>query len=296
MTGRDTQLERYNKSRNEIPTALKELRELTQENPVQAAQLVTVGSELGARMRPCRRASTSSAAATRRRSTITSRSAAARSRWTRCASRSTAWVEERGLYERRFRVFERELRLSRWGFYLVVGLNLVLLVLGAIALGEDARRRRQETVEAKGRTAELERAVLERTTELTELSHFLQRVQEDERASLAREIHDELGGTLAAAKIDLQMLSNKLEADHPQQIRLARAMTAIDDSIQVKRRIIEDLRPSILDNLGLRRSEVAVRRIRQANRRAMPGRAPQRGARHVAGLSRCFIAHWCRNP
>ena len=93
--------------------------------------------------------------------------------------------------------------------------------------------------------------MLERTAELTELSHFLQRVQEDERARVAREIHDELGGTLAAAKIDLQMLSNKLAPDDPQQIRLARAMTAIDDSIQVKRRIIEDLRPSILDNLGL---------------------------------------------
>ena len=241
MTGRDTQLERYNKSRNEIPTALKELRELTQENPVQAAQLVTVGSELGARME------TLQAGIDIKRSGdaaafddyMQERGGKIAMDALRLALDGMA-TEERGLYERRFRVFERELRLSRWGFYLVVGLNLVLLVLGAIALGQDARRRRQETVEAKGRTAELERAVLERTTELTELSHFLQRVQEDERASLAREIHDELGGTLAAAKIDLQMLSNKLEADHPQQIRLARAMTAIDDSIQVKRRIIED--------------------------------------------------------
>ena len=252
MTGRDTQLERYSKSRDEIPAVLKELRELTQDNPVQAAQLVTVGTELGARMDILQagidiKRSGDAAAFD---DYMQQRGGKIAMDALRLALDGMA-TEERGLYERRFRVFERELRLSRWGFYLVVGLNLLLLMLGAIALGQDARRRRQEAVEARGRNAELERAVQERTTELTELSHFLQRVQEDERAGLAREIHDELGGTLAAAKIDLQMLSNKLEPDHPQQIRLARAMTAIDDSIQVKRRIIEDLRPSILDNLGL---------------------------------------------
>jgi signal transduction histidine kinase len=93
--------------------------------------------------------------------------------------------------------------------------------------------------------------VLERTAEITALSHYLQRLQEDEKAHLAREIHDELGGTLAAAKIDLQMLMNKLPPDDLQRTRLVRAMAAIDDAVRVKRRIIEDLRPSVLDNLGI---------------------------------------------
>ncbi len=293
MTGRDTQLERYSKSRSEIPVVLKELRELTQDNPVQAAQLVTVGTELGARMDILQagidiKRSGDAAAFD---DYMQQRGGKIAMDALRLALDGMA-TEERGLYERRFRVFERELRLSRWGFYLVVGLNLLLLVLGAIALGQDARRRRQEAVEAKGRNAELERAVLERTTELTELSHFLQRVQEDERARLAREIHDELGGTLAAAKIDLQMLSNKLEPDHPQQVRLARAMTAIDDSIQVKRRIIEDLRPSILDNLGLA-AAVRWQCAEFAKRTGVPCRVEllDDGARHVAGVSHCVLPH-----
>jgi len=86
---------------------------------------------------------------------------------------------------------------------------------------------------------------------LTELSHYLQRLQEEEKAKIAREIHDELGGTLAAAKIDLQLLSDKLVDDSPHQTRIARIMLAIDDAIQVKRRIIEDLRPTMLDSLGI---------------------------------------------
>ena len=97
----------------------------------------------------------------------------------------------------------------------------------------------------------LEAAISERTAELTGLSHYLQQLQEEERAKIAREIHDELGGTLVAAKIDLQLLSDKLAGGEPQRARLVRMMAAIDDAIQVKRRIIEDLRPTLLDNLGI---------------------------------------------
>ena len=252
LTGRDTQLERYTQSRDEIPGVLKELRELTGDNPVQAAQLVTVGKELGARLEilqtgvDLKRGGDASALA----DYIQQRSGKIAMDSLRLSLDGMA-AEELLLYERRFQTFERQLQLARWGFYLVVGLNLALLFLGAIALGQDARRRRKEAIEAQGRNAELASAVLERTAELTELSHFLQRVQEDERARLAREIHDELGGTLAAAKIDLQMLSNKLPLDEVQRTRLARATAAIDDAVQVKRRIIEDLRPSLLDNLGI---------------------------------------------
>ena len=45
-----------------------------------------------------------------------------------------------------------QLDLARWGFYLVVGLNVMLLMLGAIALGQDARRRRRKTSRHVGAT------------------------------------------------------------------------------------------------------------------------------------------------
>ena len=251
MTGRDTQLERYIESRNEIPVALKELRRLTEDNPVQAAQLITVGSLLDERM-----GILEAGIALKRSQDEAGVASYMRERGGKIAMDSLRLAldgmaaEEAALHERRFQAFERNLVVTRWGFYLVVGLNLFLITMGAIFLGQDARRRIREGAEAKERNAELARAVLERTAELTELSHFLQRLQEDERARLAREIHDELGGTLAATKIDLQMLSNKLAPDDEQQTRLGRAMAAIDDAIQVKRRIIEDLRPSVLDNIG----------------------------------------------
>jgi signal transduction histidine kinase len=251
MTGRDTQLEHYVESRNEIPVALKELRELTEDNPVQAAQLITVSSLLDARMEILE-----AGIALKRSQDEAGLVRYMHERGGKIAMDSLRLAldgmaaEEAALHERRFHAFERNLVVTRWGFYLVVGLNLLLITMGAIFLGQDSRRRRREAAEVKERNAELSRAVLERTAELTELSHFLQRLQEDERARLAREIHDELGGTLAAVKIDLQMVSNKLAPDDEQQTRLARAMAAIDDAVQVKRRIIEDLRPSVLDNIG----------------------------------------------
>ena len=107
----------------------------------------------------------------------------------------------------------------------------------------------------------------ERTAELTGLSHYLQRLQEEEKAKIAREIHDELGGTLAAAKIDLQLVSRQAAAGgDAQRTRLVRIMAAIDDTIQVKRRIIEDLRPTLLDNLGIGAgAQVAVRPVRASD-------------------------------
>jgi signal transduction histidine kinase len=252
LTGRDSHLQRYVDARNEIPAVLKELRELTPDNPVQATQLVTVGTVLFDRLATLERG-----IALKRDQDSDGLAAYMQQRSGKIAMDTLRLAldgmaaEEKMLHERRFEVFAQDLDLIRKGFLLVVGLNLFLVSVGAIFVSQDLRRHRREAIEAKQRAAQLAQTVLQRTAELTELSHYLQRIQEDERARLAREIHDELGGTLAAAKIDLQMLSNKLAPDNAQQTRIVRAMTAIDDAVQVKRRIIEDLRPSVLDNLGI---------------------------------------------
>ena len=252
LTGRDSHHQRYVDARNEIPTALNRLRELTNDNPVQVVQLSTVGTVLGERLDILERG-----IVLKRREDSEGLAAYMQERSGKIAMDSLRLAldgmatEEEMLHERRIGSFTRDLDLIRRGFLLVVGLNLFLVTVGAMFLGQDSRRRRRQAIEAEQHAAQLAQTVLERTAELTELSHYLQRLQEDERARLAREIHDELGGTLAAAKIDLQMLSNKLAPDDAQQTRLARAMAAIDDAVQVKRRIIEDLRPSVLDNLGI---------------------------------------------
>ena len=133
-------------------------------------------------------------------------------------------AEEESQYERRILAFAYNQNVVRVVFLVVVGLNLFLITLGGIFLGQEAQRRRREAAEARERNLQLAHAVKERTAELTGLSHYLQRVQEEEKAKIAREIHDEMGGTLAAAKIDLQLVSDKLAGGDQQRARLARIM------------------------------------------------------------------------
>src|SRR5512133_1700299 len=98
----------------------------------------------------------------------------------------------------------------------------------------------------------LERQVRERTATLAELATHLQNVREEERGHLARELHDELGALLTAAKLDVARLKSRL-ATQPPEIgqRLQHLTDALNSGIALKRRIIEDLRPSSLSNLGL---------------------------------------------
>ncbi|MET0919209.1 MAG: CHASE3 domain-containing protein [Burkholderiales bacterium] len=242
----------YVDARTEIPKDLAALGVLTQDNPVQVAQMATVRKLLDTRL-----AEMEASLTLKRdrgdealRDYLKSHQGMMTMSALRLALDGMA-AEERSQYERRIRTFAYNQNLVRVGFLLVVGLNLFLITLGGIFLSQEARRRRREAVEASERNVQLARAVQDRTAELTGLSHYLQRVQEEEKAKVAREIHDEMGGTLAAAKIDLQLVSDKLAGGDQQRARLTRIMAAIDDTIQVKRRIIEDLRPTLLDHLGL---------------------------------------------
>ena len=98
----------------------------------------------------------------------------------------------------------------------------------------------------------LEELVRERTMRLSELASHLQVVQEEERDRLARELHDELGALLTAAKFDVARIKSKLPADTPElSNRLAHLNESLNAGISLKRRIVEDLRPSSLSNLGL---------------------------------------------
>ncbi len=250
LTADATYLQPYEEARRELPKELDDLGRLTHENPVQIAQLATVRKLLDARMAQMERS-----LATKRdggddalRAFQLTREGAVTMSGLRLALDGMA-AEERTQDDRRIQSFGGHQDQLRREFLLVVGLNLVLVTLGAVTLYQEARRRRREAAEVTERNVKLERTVSERTSELTGLSHYLQQLQEEERAKLAREIHDELGGTLAAVLIDLHLLSDKLAAN--QRVRLTRAMVAIDEAVQVKRRIIENLRPTALDNLGI---------------------------------------------
>src|SRR5262249_51213408 len=110
---------------------------------------------------------------------------------------------------------------------------------------------REETRMQSNEAERLESEVEKRTGELSSLSAFLQTNSEREKAALARELHDELGGILTPAKMDLAWLQGRLGGDPEYGERMNRLAKLIDQGIDLKRRIIEDLRPSLLDHLGL---------------------------------------------
>jgi len=85
-----------------------------------------------------------------------------------------------------------------------------------------------------------------------QLVHRLERVREQERAHLAREIHDELGQTLTTIKLGIATAS-RLTSTDPASLpaRLEDAVSLTDRSIQSLRRIASELRPPLLDSVGL---------------------------------------------
>ncbi|HTC52291.1 MAG TPA: sensor histidine kinase [Steroidobacteraceae bacterium] len=88
-------------------------------------------------------------------------------------------------------------------------------------------------------------------TELSELAANLQRYAESEKVLLARQLHDELGGALVGAKMDLAWLRRRIGSTDPEVIaRWERLERALETGIAFKRRVVEQLRPTLLDNLG----------------------------------------------
>ena len=89
--------------------------------------------------------------------------------------------------------------------------------------------------------------------QLRDLSIHLQSVREEERAFLAREIHDELGQSLTALKMDLLWIDKRLPKENHGIIDKTKSMVSLlDSTIQVIKKICSDLRPGLLDDLGLK--------------------------------------------
>lgn len=126
---------------------------------------------------------------------------------------------------------------------------LLLTVLTALLATEAARHERQR-IAAEQQGSEFEKLLELRTRELSELSTHLQEFAEKEKSELARNLHDELGGLLTAAKMDLSWLQSRLP-EPPYGARLAQLGTVLDEAMDLKRRVVEELRPSLLDHFGL---------------------------------------------
>src|SRR5271168_5279021 len=134
---------------------------------------------------------------------------------------------------------------------IAVIVNVVLLLLAAGLIYQYLHRRAAQTEELRVQKLKLEHEVEDRTRELVELSTHLQSLAEREKASLARELHDELGGLLVGARMDISWTEQHLTSPEPDiRQRLNRVQQNLSAGIDLKRRIIEELRPTLLDNVG----------------------------------------------
>jgi signal transduction histidine kinase len=141
--------------------------------------------------------------------------------------------------------WKQELRVNTVLNAVTAVFTLVLLVLVGLLASSEIRRRHAANTE-------LERLVEQRTADLEALSAHMVRIGELEKSALARELHDELGGLLVAMRMDLAQLRRRIVLpDGDAEARWKRIDSALAAGVELKRRVIEELRPTLLDNMGL---------------------------------------------
>jgi protein-histidine pros-kinase len=133
----------------------------------------------------------------------------------------------------------------------IASLMLLVLAIAQKQKKQELREKINHMLEAENER--LEREVRFRTEELTNLATYLTDVREKEKLHLAREMHDELGALLTAAKLDADWIERKLPPESRTLVaqRMARLRQSLIGGITLKRRITNDLRPALLYDLGL---------------------------------------------
>ncbi len=127
----------------------------------------------------------------------------------------------------------------------------LLLVFGVVGLYVLMRQMEQFDRSRHHEQQRLEAEVRVRTAELRELAGHLVSAREDERGHLARELHDELGGLFTAMKLEFARVRRVPDLPKGMQARVESIERRLNDGIAFKRRIVENLRPSALEQLGL---------------------------------------------
>ncbi len=152
----------------------------------------------------------------------------------------------------RHEVVYRSLLMARIGVAALIVLGLATLLQymrQARALHSHQNQLKEAEQAAR---AELQTEVTLRTTELTDLTRYLLVNREDERSRLARNLHDDLGALLTSAKLDVARIKTRMAKSAPESLDLlAHLVTTLNACVALGRNIIENLRPSALENLGL---------------------------------------------
>ena len=157
---------------------------------------------------------------------------------------------------RRLETSQREvadiLLFSRVGVALLTAMSLLLVLLNMRHNTAFKTQQEKHQLAMQAEQEHLQNEVVRRTLQLVELNNHLQTAREDERRRIARDLHDELGALLTAAKLDVARIKSRLGMTAPEALeRINHLVVTLNAGIAMKRRIIEDLWPSTLGNLGL---------------------------------------------
>ncbi|MBP6097117.1 MAG: sensor histidine kinase [Methyloversatilis sp.] len=161
-------------------------------------------------------------------------------------------MTERAYLEEQMALLGEEIERQRGIAIFVVAMGVLLLIL---LLRAYAMRSEMEVATAdrlREARDELDALVRTRTAELSELASHLQTEAERQKSALARELHDELGAILTASRMEASMLLRRArKQDSPDVDALVRVCDILEQGIQIKRRVIEGLVPTVLTHLGL---------------------------------------------
>ncbi len=135
---------------------------------------------------------------------------------------------------------------------LSTGIVALALTVFFLLMHRFLRQRDAALAAVEATNAELEQRVRDRTADLSHLSRHLLNVREQEKKVIARDLHDDFGSYLTAINMDVSRARDKIAATHPEQAaKLERTLGLLGSAIELKRQLITNLRPSMLDNLGL---------------------------------------------
>lgn len=125
-------------------------------------------------------------------------------------------------------------------------------VQGVIGISTDITERKQAEDELRQRESQLEKTVIQRTALLRELTNHLEKVREEEKRAIARELHDNMGASLTALSMHLEGVYQILPPDEKWSDRKTRMQGLMKSLVATTRRIQTELRPNTLDLFGLK--------------------------------------------
>jgi signal transduction histidine kinase len=159
---------------------------------------------------------------------------------------------ERAYLEEQMTLLGEEIERQRAAAIVVIAIGVLMLILLLRAYAMRSQAEAQIADRLRAARDELDALVRVRTEELSELASHLQTEAERQKSALARELHDELGSILTASRMEASMLLRRArKQDSPDVESLSRVCEILEQGVQIKRRVIEGLVPTVLTHLGL---------------------------------------------